>query len=243
MALPLNPRLVDVRSSVGIRLKYGPDADLSDDQRQVIDEYIRQAFRQLIVDAYWVELRVREEITLENGQSTYDFPDRMDPGRIEQLIVKDSDGGEMPLRAGIRSHEREQFTSGSSPESLPLRYEFVNQTITILPPPDTSKYPTLLIEGYERGVAPYADHDRIPVDEEAIIQMATVIGMKDMGHPDAQLRQADLDEFLKRLRPMQSDGESIQIGGHFSEKFRYKRARRIGDRRRDLGNNYWLLGE
>jgi hypothetical protein len=237
MAHALPPTLAEVRQAVAVRLGFGPQAARSPAMKDVLDELIRRAARELILEAHWVELRIREDIATVDGGSEYDFPDNMEPGRLERIVVVGEDGSENELEAGIRPYEREQFTRGSDPKDLPLRYELVNGSVTILPAPDATRYPTLRIEGYSRPPDPQQNADRIPVDKEALIQWATSLGKAQFNKPDAGVAMAAVREYVKRLRPMQSDGESVQIGGHFSQKFRYAQGRRTLCR---SVANYWL---
>lgn len=236
MALVLAPTLAEVRRSVGIRLNFGPQGDTSPDMKNLLDEFIRRAARELILEAQWVELRIRYEVDLIDGQDVYDWPDNMDPGRLERLIVLSVEGHEYELKAGINPAERETMLSANDPRSLPLRYEVVNEDLKILPPPLTERYATLIIEGYTRGIPPTNDMDRIPVDQEALIQKATCIGKKHFGAPDAEIAERDFQSYLLRMRPMQSDNQDFRMGGKRSRQFDRIFQRASGF----VGNNYWL---
>ena len=269
MAFVQSPKLASVRQSIAVRLNFGAQAAQSDSMRSLLDEFIRRATRELLLEAHWVELRIRHRLDLIHGNAWYDWPDNMDPGRLERLIVVSTSGDEFRLSAGIHPEERaaalagrrENFHRDETPDaegkyaepdpvsnlnagdpgrewlSMPLRYEIVNQQLCILPLPDTEVYPYMLIEGYSRPPAPRHNDDLIPLDEEALIQKATVIGKLHFSHKDAGAAAAYMAEYIKRLRPMQSEGETIRIGGHFSRKFPYNQRRG----RYPAGENYWLL--
>jgi hypothetical protein len=236
MAHTLPPTLSEVREAVAIRLSFGAIAARAPTMRELLDEFIRRAASELLLEANWVELRVRITTDLIDEQGTYDFPDNMDPGRVERLVVVSTTGDEYELQADIQPCERAQFTQGG--KDMPLRYEFVNEQIVLVPVPDAAVYPTMLIEGYMKPAAPKHNDDRIPVDKELLVQWATAIGKAHYGKPDAGVSMATAREFLRRVRSVQTDSSSVQIGGHFSRKFPYTRPRRTGA---GWGNNYWLL--
>ncbi len=262
MAFLAPPTLAEVRRSVAVRLKMGAQAEQSPLLRDTIDEYIRRAARELLLEAHWVELRNIYKLPLINGNAWYDWPDNMDPGRLERIMVVAVNGGEYRLQSGIHPEERAaagpsdgNWQAGEFPDAegvftasgiaaadlplaMPLRYEIVNQQLCVLPLPDSARYPHLLIEGFMRPVAPEHNDDPIPLDREAIIQKATVIGKFDFNKPDAAAAKVLFDEYIRRLRPTQSEGESIRIGGPFSRKFPYARPRNAGV---DPNSNYWLL--
>lgn len=240
MAFVLPPTLMEVREAVAVRLNFGPQAARSPAMRPLLDEFIRRAAAEVVLEAAWVELRIRYETDLVDGQDTYDFPDNMDPGRLERLIVRSKSGDEYELEADIQPHERAQFNRTATSKDMPLRYEIVNEEIVLIPRPDAVEYPTLLVEGYAKPAEPRANDDRIPVDKEALVQWATAIGKAHFGHKDASVSLQTVREYLRRVRATQTDSSSVQIGGHFSAKFRYRRGRRIGGASA-LGNNYWLL--
>lgn len=263
MAFIQPPRLADVRRSVAVRLKVGPQAEQSPTMRETLDELIRRASRELLLEAHWVELRFRSRLDLIDGQGFYDWPDNLDPGRLEEVCVVSTSNDIVPLQRGLHPEERADFlrghatafveeqlpdqtggysqtTTGPEWKSMPLRYEIVNQQLLVLPLPDTERYPYLTLEGYSRPPSPRMNDDLIPVDEEALIQKATMLGKFEFNRPDAGAAKVMLDEYLRRLRPMQGEGETIRLGGHFSRKFRYNRRR--GSHAEHLNHpNYWLL--
>jgi hypothetical protein len=198
-------------------MNFGPSAAQSEAQVSLIDEFIRRAARELELEAAWVALRGSEDIALINDQAVYDIPDGFDVGRIDGVCVVDSEGREIEMEPGVRSYEREQWSTAAA--SLPVRFEFQNQTLILYPAPDTERYPTLRIYGYRRAVVPVQAGDRIELDREALVQKATAIGKKHFSMPDAAIADTDCRIYLARIKPMQADGESIHIGGHFSRKF------------------------
>jgi hypothetical protein len=241
MALPLPPTLQEVRTAVAIRLGYGQQAERAPAMRELIDEFIRRAAVELLLEADWVELRVRVATDLLDGVDEYDFPDRMDPGRIEQLIVVDKDGHEIPMLPGLHASERSLLDSRDSYD-LPVRYEFIDGLIKVSPPPDAERYPTLLIEGYQAPAEPHADSDRIPLHKEALIRWATALGKAHFHKLSEENQLVGVRRLLQRVRATQSEGATIHIGGHFSSKFPFVQPRRIGRRghRGPLPPNYWL---
>lgn len=222
MSFALPPTLMEVREAVAIRLNVGAQATVASSMRDLLDEFIRRASREVLLEAAWVELRVRLEMDLVDGVSLYEWPDNMDPGRLEGLsVVSQLDGNDervYELHAGIRAHEQEMWT-GDSAKGLPVRYEIINGDLRLLPAPDTENYQILRIEGYQRPPEPRTNTDRIPLDKEAVVQKAVAIGKQHFGHPDALLAANDFRLYVERMRPLQSDGEDMVLGGARSRKF------------------------
>lgn len=240
-ALPLS--LAEARRSVAVRLNFGPQADASPDMRALLDEFIRRAARELLLEADWVELDVELAFMTTPAQHVYDWPDNMDLGRVEAIFVVDSEGREHTLEAGLRDYERNQWDSKGEVDraGLPLRYEVVNEELRIYPAP-SDQYPELHFRGYLTPRPPLKNEDRIPVDHEALLQKATAIGKKHFGMPDAMQADMDVALYLNRLRPTESDGSGFRIGGHFSQKF-HQTSKRTGFRRdRRWGQNGWWDG-
>jgi hypothetical protein len=221
-ALPLT--LAETRRAVAIRLNFGPQADSSPDMRLLLDEFVRRAARELLLEADWVELMVEFRIPLTVAQHRYDFPDNMDLGRIQFIAVLDDQGREYPLEPRLQSFERTEWDSRGEVERarLPLKYEVTNEELVIYPAPD-ARYPELLVRGYSTPAPPQHNDDRVPVDAEALIQKATAIGKKHFGAPDAQQADLDLAIYLSRLRPTESDAGGFRIGGPFSRRGGYHR--------------------
>lgn len=240
-ALPLT--LAEARRSVAVRLNFGPQADASLDMRALLDEFVRRAARELLLEADWVELQVELAYETVPAQHLYDWPDNMDLGRIESIFVVDKEGREFPLEPGLRDYERNQWDSKGEVEraGLPLRYEVVNEDLRIYPAP-SDQYPEIHFRGYMTPRPPLKSEDRIPVDHEALIQKATAIGKKHFSMPDAQQADLDVALYLSRVRPTESDHSGFRIGGHFSSKFLPTTRRTGSARRRSWGQNGWWEG-
>lgn len=233
-ALPLT--LAETRRAVAIRLNFGPQADASPDMRVLLDEFVRRAARELLLEASWVELMIEFRVALIVAQHRYDFPDNVDLGRIEFIAALDEQGREYPLEPGLQAFERTEWDARDQVERarLPLKYEVTNEELVIYPAPD-ARYPELLIRGYATPAPPQHNDDRIPVDAEALIQKATAIGKKHFGAPDAQQADMDVAIYLSRLRPTESDNSGFRIGGSFSRRAGYHHRNR-GSRR---GQDGW----
>lgn len=237
MAFAIPPTLAEVRKSTAILLNFGAQAAQAGSLRELLDEFIRQAARDVALEFPHAELRFREDIDLIDGQSIYDWPDNLDPGRLERVTVVTDSNKEYALRSDIQPHERSMWTQGDDPRSAPVRYEIINQDLNILPAPDTETYKTLRIEGYARDISPTHNDDKIPVDKQALILMSVAYGKAHFQHADALAAAQKAKEYIKRLRPMVSEGAVFRIGGHFSTKFPYRQRRNSGD---GAGENYWL---
>ena len=240
-ALPLT--LLEARRSVAIRLNFGPQADAAEPMRELLNEFVRRAARELLLEADWVELRVHLAFDTVEAQHAYDFPDNLDLGRVEDIYVTDLNGREYALSAGVRDYERNQWEGQGDPEkaSLPLRYEVINQDFMVYPAPSTD-YPQLHFRGYLTPRPPKDDGDRIPVDHEALIQKATAIGKKHFGSADARQADMDLALYLNRLRPTESDGSGFRVGGRLSTKFKPSTRRTGSGGSQRWGQDGWWDG-
>jgi hypothetical protein len=235
--MPFNPppTLATVRQAVAIRLNAGGQADADPTFRQLLDELIRRSVAEILREADWAELRERWDVALVNDQSIYDFPADLDPGRIECITIVDTNNAEFELKPGIAFYERDALARMSP--TLPSRYEVANSELVILPAPEVAKYPTMRIEAYTRPAEVFNNSERVPVQREVVVQWAAALGKEHFGHPNWQQAKADAREYAKRLRPAQSDGETLQLGGRFANAGRYRQRRRTGT----LPPNYWLL--
>lgn len=242
MAFALPPTLSDVRRSAAIRLNFGVQADAAPDMRALLDEFIRRAARELLLEANWTELLVETQTPLIVAQHAYDFPDNFDLGRLEAVFVTDADGREYRLEPDVRDYERNQWDSRGEEErsGMPLRYEVRDQMVYIYPAAN-DEYIALHFRGYMTPLPPYHEDDRIPVDREALIQKTVAIGKKHFTMPDAGQADLDLALYLNRLRPTESNNSGFRIGGHFSEKFRNTTRRRTGGSR-SWGQDGWHEG-
>lgn len=237
MTLAAPPTLADLRTSVAVRLGFGPQAAQSEAQVGLLDEWIRRAARELFLEAPWVSLRLRIEIPLTTNVSIYDIPDGFEVGNIDRVILVSEDGREQELGAGVRPYERSLWAESQA--TMPQRYEFIDGEMRLYPKPDATRFPTLLIEGKSTSPDPRQPDDLVPLDDEAVIQWAVAIGKKHLGTADAAVADRDARLYVARVRPTQSDGSSIQIGGHFSRKFLMSTRRtRAADRDRYFHLNW-----
>jgi len=237
MALAIAPRLSAVRRAVAVRCKMGAQAERSPAFRDEMDEWIREAFHEIINEADFLVLKMRAEIDLIHGQHSYDVPDNLNAGDIDnvyvrQKVVSDTGGTqttqEYVLKPGLRAYERSAWKMPEpDPEtgeqedrtSLPLRYEIVDQNFDIYPAPNTDIYSTLVIEGYRTPPEPTHNDDRLEVDKEAIIRLATAIGKAARRQSDAADTRARYEMYVEKYRANQSEGDTFRVGGRFSRKF------------------------
>lgn len=244
MALSIAPRLSEVRRAVAVRCHMGPQAERSPGFRAELDEWVREAFHTIVNEADFLVLKVALETDLIHGQHAYDIPDGMKVGDIDQVLVRaapQSTGNgkqvleEYPLMAGVREYERNAWAMPApDPETgeqedrtgLPIRYEIIDQNFMVYPAPNTELYDTLIVRGYRMPPEPVHDDDRVEVDKEALIRLATAIGKSARRLPDAQDARARYETYVAKVRGNESEGETLRIGGGFSRKFPYVRPRR-----------------
>jgi len=178
MSQPLPPTLSAIRRSVAVRCGLSQATDINSRHRELIDEFIRKAQREIFLRASWARLRQTASIPLITGQVDYDIPDATYVGGIITLEVVNLNNTNQQL---TYDDSRDLQAYENDAPTQPQWWRIVNDNIRILPQPDATQFPSLYIE-YELGVVdPVNDQDRIVVDGEAVVQLATISMKKQMG--------------------------------------------------------------
>lgn len=195
----------------------------------LVREFVRSAHTQLYPEAEWTPALKRVEIVLSEGVQTYDWPDDIQPGRINFAAIRDADGSEIQLDFGLRPNERDASrTDGAVRSETPRLLTFVNEDLELWPAPN-AVWTTLVIDGV-RSVNSLVDDDTpLIVDGELVVQSAT---MKFKRHLQLSVTREDVAEherYLSRVKGMQSTGEGFQLGGHQSTRNWVQKRNRVGD--------------
>lgn len=215
MTYVLAPTLQEIRKAAAIRLNLGHEVSDSTAAHPLLDEFTRQAARELLLEAHWLELRATFDIELEDAQHSYDLPDHVLPGRIEDVYIVDTEGRERQILPDVRPYERGAW-AGEDRKGLPQRYDFLNQLLEIFPAPDTTQYVTMRIYARSVDPDPRNNNDRIHVDREALIQRTTLLGKQHFGWPDVRQAQVDHQVYLERVKMAQGTGKGFTFGGRKS---------------------------
>lgn len=244
MSLAPGMKLSEIRFEVLTRCTLNTTGNLGARAQALVDTFARAAQRELYFRCDWTRLRVRQELTLTNGVTTYDFPDNLDPGQIDSVnVIRASDNRAFPLQPGMSQIERNSGAASTS--GRPRLYTYENGAITITPAPDTTLYNGLWLEGVT-ALPPFVDDDELcVVDSEALIQRTELRVRPRMGMQVTKQMQDDHLAYLADLRSQQSDGAGLMLGGATSFKLtpegenRITRTRVGWDPGWNPPGNYW----
>lgn len=214
MALAPEKSLTDLTTEVMTRCVLNTAGNLGARALPLVRSCLNAAQRVLYYDHDYTRLQVRRNITLTNGVTAYDFPDDVEPGQIFNPIYvrRIEDQRIFPLSPGITWLERNAATVTLT-NSIPQRYTFENEMLTILPAPDTTLYDVLVYDAFLACTQLVNDSDKCVVDSEALIQLAEL-----MVRPRIPLRKIDgadamLAKYLDSLKTQSGDDSSCLLGG------------------------------
>lgn len=223
MSLPLLPTLEEVRNEVAQRCGIANSGTLPAKQKPQIDSEIRRAQRELFVAYPWLRRNVSVNIMLSADVATYDVPNSLSLGGIYRVLLLDTDGvRKFELRYDDMVDIDNTYHSSARPTFWKIMGAAISASpappvprpdlsIVLAPPPDGT-WTTLIIEGQMRDYPPQADDDRVMLDGEAIIQMATIRYKEflGIGGPQAQNR-SDFISYVRGMRGQEAPGRAIAI--------------------------------
>lgn len=214
MALAPEHDLTWLRDEVMKRCVLNRTGNLGARAQPLIDSCLNSAQRVLYYDHDYTRLQVRREIALVDGQTTYDFPDDVEPGQIFNPIYvrRISDGRIFPLSPGINWMERNAATVTLT-NSIPQRYTFENGALTILPAPDTSLYDAIIYDAFTACTELVNEGDRCSVDSEALVQLAEIMVRPRIPKPSIEGADNVLAKYLDSLKTQSGDDSSCLLGG------------------------------
>ena len=197
MALPTPRNLGSLRQELRDRLGFASLGSQAGINQAILDSFLRQAQEQL----YW-EYTPRthigtSEITTQDGQLNYDWPDNCNPDRLLTVTGRDttaSTPSRWKLIEGIEYYHDDHVT----PKSQPERYERRDQ-IEIWPSPDSNKYRIDL--EYVKRLNPFSvDSDKVTLDAELVLILALANSKSHYRHEDAQVYGQQFTRMLDRLK-------------------------------------------
>jgi hypothetical protein len=228
MALALQPTLAEVRLSVLKRCGLATEGNIPRAIQDIIDERINSAQTILYEYAPWLAAYVQRDIPLEANNTDYDIPDDTEPGQIQFISVRRiQDGRIYTLEPGIRPEEPNVLLNSTA--NMPLRYQFIDQIIRILPKADITIYDILRLEYQQVPHQLLQDSDRVTIHGEALKMMGEIMVKEHFGGQDVRSLEARLISFVDKRKSRGSDGEGFQMGGHQSAYAATQRRNRFGD--------------
>lgn len=233
MALSLTPSLQETREEVLTRNGYATSGNKAANVQALVDSFIRAAQRELFVRMNWTMNQKRTSITFITGQQLYDWPDDLEPGDIRTITVVHENGREYDVKMGLRTNERDSSrTAGVVDEGRPVLATYVDKMLEFWPAP-SSHYLTATID-YSLGSAALVDDaQRLVVDGEACIQLATMKFKRHLGLDVQPADVATFERYLVDLQARQSTGEGFQLGGHQSFRQAVQKVNRVAAQRRN----------
>ncbi len=198
MSQPLPPTLSAIRRSVAVRCGLAQATDVNARHRELIDEFIRKAQREIFLRASWARLRRTASIPLVTGQVDYDIPDATYVGGIITLEVVNLSNNNTQL---TYDDSRDLQAYENAEPTQPQWWRVVNDNLRILPQPNAADFPALYME-YELGlVDPVNDQDRVVCDGEAVVQLAVLSLKAHLGtFGDTSVDKATFLQYLKDMR-------------------------------------------
>ncbi len=192
MALPGKPTLGELRAEVLARLGFAAQGAAAGNLITTVDSYLKRAQDYLYWKYDFRELRRVRDITVNPGQTLYDWPDDMEPRRLVSVQVLDH-GIWVPLEEGI-----EYFHDTVADTRFhPRRFDRRDQ-LEIWPQPDASY--TLRVEYYRRLGRFAQDGDRCTIDDALLFNYALAKAKRHYNQPDAQDYFDEVADLLRRLK-------------------------------------------
>ncbi len=217
MSLPAAATLAQVRDEVFTRCTLNTGGDRGSRALKLVDSMIRRAQRELAISSPWLRLSSSVTITLVTGQSAYDFPDEMDPGRYMDLYIRNSTSGAfLPLTPDPTQCQRNGLAASTA--SRAFFYWFNDGQLYVTPTPDTTSWDQIRIDGYLREGDLIDDEALVAVDSEALIQRAEIFVRPRIGQAVTQDMKDSHLAYVRQVRALQGENPNTMAGGDTSIK-------------------------
>jgi hypothetical protein len=182
----------------------------------VVNTCIKQAHKAIYESSTWYPLTLRVEETLIDGETQYEWPASLDPGRVYHVGVRTaaSVGTQYvyPMRPGLREFERNAGIPPNSPSNTqPLFYQVENGEITISPAPDTAFWDALIVEGMAAFADLVNDADLSCVDGLIVAQRAEIMSRPRLGLPVDQILVDMHNAYARDIISKNSDGRVFMM--------------------------------
>jgi hypothetical protein len=217
--MPLTPEmtLAQARNSVAIRAGVATSGSLPNTIRDTIDEALRAAQKLLYTRNPYTRRRQTIDAALTTDVSAYDLPNGVDIGDLGTVLVVTPLGKVYE----VVYEDSPRLANLSPTAGRPRWFRVINQEIVLYPAPDAAEYPTLRFECQASDGALVDDADRLAVDSEAAIRLATINVKKFLGvagdsaDRTSELRELDtyLDGVRGRVNPTRAYGIASNDAG------------------------------
>ncbi len=217
MSLPAAATLSQVRDEVFTRCTLNTGGDRGSRALKLVDSMIRRAQRELAISSPWLRLSNSVTITLVTGQSAYDFPDEMDPGRYMELYIRNATSlAFFPLTPDPSQSQRNGLSTATA--SRAFFYWFNDGQLYVTPTADTTSWDQIRIDGYLRESDLINDEDLVSVDSEALIQRAEIFVRPRIGQAVTQDMKDSHLAYVRQVRALQGENPGTILGGDTSVK-------------------------
>jgi hypothetical protein len=217
MSLPAAATLSQVRDEVFTRCTLNTGGDRGSRALKLVDSMIRRAQRELAISSPWLRLSSSVTINLVTGQTAYDFPDEMDPGRYMELYVRNTTSqAYYPVTPDPSQGQRNGLATSTMGRAL--FYWFNDGQLYISPSPDTDSWDQLRIDGYLREGDLIDDEALVAVDSEALIQRAEIFVRPRIGQVVTQDMKDSHLAYVRQVRSLQGENPGTMAGGDTSSK-------------------------
>lgn len=138
MSLPAPWPLSQIRDEVLTRCTLNTGGDRGARASKLIDSFIRGAQAHLVLKAPWLQLSANRDVTLQTGESAYDFPDDLEPGRYMDVFVRNLTSGRFfSLSPAPSMDVRNAYLNSVS---RPAYYWYDDGQLYISPSPDVANW-------------------------------------------------------------------------------------------------------
>lgn len=216
----LEELIVDLRAEVG----QSTNTAVSRASIDALKTSLRRQQERLWLDFDWPHMRVERDITLEAGERYYDFPDDLDPTRVEKVEVKFG-GRWIPVKYGITNELLLVHDSDADIRNDPVQnWDYYNGAsgnpetqIHLWPIPAnngnaTTKELVLRITGIKTLPALISDSDTCALDSWLLVLYSASEILARLKAPDASAKLEAANLYYHRLKGRQGRTESFKIG-------------------------------
>ncbi len=217
MSLPAPATLSQVCDEVFTRCTLNTGGDRGSRALKLVQSQIRRAQRELVVKAPWLRLLGSVTINLVTGQTVYDFPDEMDPGKYADLYIRNATSlAYFPLTPDPSQRQRNAL--GNANASRAFYYWFNDGALNITPAPDITGWDQLRIDGYLRESALVNNTDLVSVDFEALVQRTELFVRPRIGQVVTPDMTSSHLAYVREVRALQGENPGTMAGGDTSIK-------------------------
>lgn len=204
--------LGELMTELRARLGFVTQGSASKANDTVIKSFLQEAHDYVFGELEPPAMRKKTAIQLAAGSYLYDWhndqeDERIDPGRVISVWLKESDSIRSPLRQGITENDRSLDSIRQQPE----KYDHLNGQIELWPIPDQAY--DLVIE--YTADKPRFDRasDRPGVPDRLVFLYAMANAKAHYRHPDAQASASSFQNMMNREKFRQKESKRFFARG------------------------------